>query len=102
MPIKVGYLTIDKYNVGDNFIREGISAILDAMEISHETYIVDKLKESSLTEPVETEIKKIKHKYFDMDVFIQSGAPVYWYLVRGASTSLTSDWYDWFWKKCVF
>lgn len=99
--IKVGFLTSRKVNVGDEFIREGIRAILDGLNISYTPLYVHKLSEASLHLPDADEVITVYDKYWDSDLFIQSGAPVYWHLLNGASTSLNSYWQKWMWEDRI-
>jgi 2-polyprenyl-3-methyl-5-hydroxy-6-metoxy-1,4-benzoquinol methylase len=98
---KVGFLTSLGVNVGDEFIREGIRAALDRTGTPYCPFYVHKLDGRSLSEPCEDEPFAVEDKYWDSDVFIQAGAPVYWHLLNGASTSLTSAWHEWMWNARI-
>jgi hypothetical protein len=100
-PLKIGFLTSLGVNVGDEFIREGIRAVLDDMDVPYTPLYVHKLSESSLNEPSEDESEIVKDKYWDSDLFIQGGAPVYWHLLDGTSTSLNSHWHKWMWEDRI-
>ena len=43
----------------------------------------------------------MRDKYWESDLFIQSGAPVYWHLLGGDATSLTSEWHQWMWEERI-
>lgn len=101
MPLNIGFLTSLGVNVGDEFIREGIRAMLDALDLSYRPFYVHKLDEASLAEPREDEPFRVSDKYWDCDLFIQAGAPVYWHLLDGNSTSLTSAWHKWMWEDRI-
>jgi hypothetical protein len=100
-PVKIGFLTTLGLNVGDEFIREGIRAILDRIGLEYYPLYVDKHDESSLVGHREDEVIRVADKYWDSEVFIQAGAPVYWHLMNGTSTSLTSEWYEWAWQNRI-
>lgn len=101
-PVRIGFLTTIDTNVGDDFIREGVRAILDACQEPYWSFYVNKSSAKSLYEPCDDEPFCLANKYWQADLFIQSGAPMYWHLLNGQSTSVTSEWYDWFWRDCVF
>lgn len=99
--LKIGFLTTLGVNVGDEFIREGIRAILDNLSINYHPYYINKCDPASLWEPKEDELDTVTDKYWQSHVFIQSGAPVYWHLLDGKSTSLNSEWHQWIWKERI-
>lgn len=99
--INVGFLTSLGVNVGDEFIREGIRAVLDRVGAPYRAYYVHKLDEATLAAPREDEPCALRDKYWDSDVFVQAGAPVYWHLLGGRSTSLTSEWHRWMWEERI-
>jgi 2-polyprenyl-3-methyl-5-hydroxy-6-metoxy-1,4-benzoquinol methylase len=99
--LRVGFLTSLGVNVGDEFIREGIRSILDRVGNPYEPFYVHKLDKRSLTTPAEDEQSFIVDKYWACDLFIQSGAPVYWFVLQGASHSLNSEWHAWMWKERI-
>jgi hypothetical protein len=101
MPVSVAFLTTVGRNVGDEFIREGVRAILDSALESYEPFYIDKHDRRTLSQPVEDELRLLEDKYLSADIFIQAGAPVYWNFAGGTATSLTSDWYDWVWEQRI-
>lgn len=101
MPLKIGFLTSLGVNVGDEFIREGIRAILDKLGTPYHPFYVHKLEMESLSAAREDEPFLLSDKYWDSDVFIQAGAPVYWHILNGRSTSLTSGWHQWMWQDRI-
>lgn len=96
--INITFMTTVDTNVGDEFIREGVRAALDAAGIHYRLHLVNKHDHDSISRPYRDECGVLRDKYFDTDVFIQSGAPVYWRLDDGRSTSLTSEWHQWLWE----
>jgi hypothetical protein len=100
MALRIGFLTTLGHNVGDEFIREGIRAALDQTGQAYTPLYVHKHEPASLLAPAEDEAAVVPDKYWDSDVFIQSGAPVYWHL-RADATSLTSDWHQWMWEERI-
>lgn len=101
MVCKIGFLTSRRVNVGDEFIREGIRAILDELSVVYTPLYVHKLSETSLHTLDDDETFIVNDKYWDSDLFIQSGAPVYWHLLNGQSTSLNSVWHQWMWAERI-
>src|SRR5258708_4988076 len=99
--MRIGFLTTLGVNVGDEFIREGIRAILDCTGIRYYPFYVNKHDVRSLTLPQDDEMFVLADKYWDADIFIQAGAPVYWHLFNGTSTSLTSAWHEWMWHERI-
>lgn len=95
--LKIGFMTTLGVNVGDEFIREGIRFVLDGFSPAYAPLYVNKHDSKSLHEPYEDESGIYQDKYWQSDLFIQSGAPVYWHLHDGQSTSLTSEWHQWLW-----
>lgn len=101
MSTKVSFLTTTGVNVGDEFIREGIRSVLDRSGIPYQPFYVNKHNATSLWTACEDEPASVSDKYWDADVFMQAGAPVYWYHSNGGSTSLTSDWHEWMWNERI-
>jgi polysaccharide pyruvyl transferase WcaK-like protein/SAM-dependent methyltransferase len=99
--IKISFLTSLRVNVGDEFIREGIRAILDRLPASYYPLYINKHDPVSLYHPEEDEPIIVSDKYWDSDLFIQAGAPVYWQLVQDQWTSLTSEWHTWMWEERI-
>jgi 2-polyprenyl-3-methyl-5-hydroxy-6-metoxy-1,4-benzoquinol methylase len=99
MAVKIGFFTSLAANVGDEFIREGIRHVLDRVRIPYVPLYVNKVDALTLSNPVEDEPGEWRHKFWASDLFIQAGAPVYWYLPP--HTSLTSAWHQWFWEELV-
>lgn len=98
MTLKVGFLTTMGVNVGDDFIREGVRAVLDRIGAPYSPLYVNKHDPASVSEPREDETELVADKYWDADLFIQSGAPVYWRHGGGQHSSLTAEWHGWFWR----
>ncbi|MCE5310929.1 MAG: polysaccharide pyruvyl transferase family protein [Acidobacteriales bacterium] len=101
MTLRIGFLTSLGVNVGDEFIREGIRSVLDRTGFPYHPFYVHKLDIDSLSEPREDEALVLADKYWDSDLFIQAGAPVYWHILEGRSTSLTSAWHQWMWEDRI-
>lgn len=99
--LKIAFLTSLGVNVGDEFIREGILAMLDRLNVPYTPLYVNKVDPSSIGQPREDETQVVSDKYWQSDLFIQAGAPVYWHLFNGKSTSLTSDWHQWMWQDRI-
>jgi polysaccharide pyruvyl transferase WcaK-like protein len=99
--LRIGFLTTIGVNVGDEFIREGVRAALDRSGVPYIPLYVNKHDRESLTRPCGDELVSVSDKFWDSDVFIQSGAPVYWNIQRGASSSVTSEWYGWMWRDRI-
>ncbi len=102
MPIRISFLTTIGYNVGDDFIRSGIQAAMDATGIEYQSYYINKLDQHSLRAGCADESLGLDEKYWDADVVIQAGAPVFWHLEGGSNSSVTAAWHQWFWRDRVF
>ncbi len=74
--LKIGFMTTLGVNVGDEFIREGIRAVLDRIGVPYEPLYVNKHDPHSLIHPHEEESLIVRDKYWDCDIFMQAGAPV--------------------------
>lgn len=101
MALKVVFLTTLGVNVGDEIIREGVRAALDTAGLAYVPYYVDKHDAGSLSRPVEDEPDRVDDKYWDADIVVQAGAPVYWHVLGGKSTSINSEWAGWLWRDRV-
>jgi hypothetical protein len=87
--------------VGDDFIREGIRAVLDRVLPGYRPLFINKHDPASIAEPREGEAAKARDKYRESALFIQSGAPVYWHLKNGAHRSVDAEWHSWLWRDRV-
>lgn len=98
--IRVGFLTTLGVNVGDEFIRNGIRAILDRTGVPYTPLYVNKHDPASLHDSAEDEDTVTTDKFYASDIFLQSGAPVYWNMKSGAN-SLNSEWHEWMWLQRI-
>jgi hypothetical protein len=94
--IRVGFLTTLGVNVGDEFIRNGVRAILDRTGTPYTPLYINKHDPASLCSSAEDEDIVATDKFYSSEIFLQSGAPVYWNLKSGAN-SLNSEWHQWMW-----
>ena len=80
-PVKIGFITTLDTNIGDDFVREGIRAVLDTVS-SYRPYLINKHKpEVTCTRSVPGDAPEpVGDKILDVDAVIQCGAPVYWNL----------------------
>lgn len=101
-PLQISLLSTHRVNVGDEFIREGVLAILDRSELPYTPLTINKHDQSSLYRPIADDTYRVQNKYWDSDVCIQSGAPVYWHLNGGAAKSTNSEWSSWFYDDLLF
>ena len=99
--LTIGFMTTLGVNVGDEFIREGIRAVLEQAGVVYTPLYINKHDERSAHESREDETLVVADKFWDSDVFIQSGSPVYWWLHEGVHTSLTSEWAKWLWEERI-
>jgi hypothetical protein len=99
--LAVGFLTTLGVNVGDDFIREGIRNCFDRLGVAVHPYFVNKHDPSSVHEVRDIEIGGLRDKIRDCDVFVQSGAPVYWHHGEGAHRSNQADWHEWAWEQRI-
>ncbi|MCC6661311.1 MAG: methyltransferase domain-containing protein [Phycisphaerales bacterium] len=101
---RVAFFTTLRQNVGDDFIREGVRAILDACGITHTPLYISKHDEASIRERREDEAVAAADKYWDADLVIHAGAPLYWYW-RGRGgrphRSVDAPWHRWYWSQRV-
>ena len=100
MGIKVCFITSLDVNVGDEFIREGISSFLDEIYTDWNPYYVNKVELETIYKKIKDEKSEIGDKLVNADVIIQAGAPVYWNF--GNSTSYNVEWADELWFKRIF
>lgn len=98
--LKIAFMTTLGVNVGDEFIREGICSFLDEIFEGWEPFYVNKHDLLSLHQPVEDEVTILEDKFYDADIIIQAGAPVYWKI--GESTSYNVEWTEELWRKRIF
>lgn len=99
--LKIAFITTLQKNIGDDFVREGIRAVLDDI-CSYQPYLINKHRpEITCTGPVpEDAPEPLGDKILDADAVIQCGAPVYWNLGPhpGQKCSnaewITPLWYD--------
>jgi ADP-heptose:LPS heptosyltransferase len=97
--LRIGFQTTLGINVGDEFIREGIRCILDQLKVPYAPLYVNKHDPTSLNTPCEDESVLCSDKYWDCDLFIQAGAPVYWHIPP--HTSVNSGWHVWLWEERI-
>ena len=98
-PLQIGFLTTLNVNVGDEFIREGVYHCLDRLNRPYSVLLVNKHDVTSLCEPRDIELETVRDKYADSDVFVQSGAPVFWHNRQSKST--TAGWHQWAWEDRI-
>jgi hypothetical protein len=93
--IRVGLLTTLGCGIGDDLIREGVRAILHRVLPGCEPLYVNKWSQASLHERLEDERVPAADKYWESDLFVIAGAPVYWHLTGGRHRSLEAEWHRW-------
>lgn len=99
VPLKIGFLTTLNVNIGDEFIRQGIRHCLDRVGVPWIPFFVNKHDARSLVEPRDGEVDRISNKLLEVDVFIQSGSPVYWHHGEHGHRSTMAEWHEWVWEK---
>ncbi len=99
--LKIAFLTTIRSNIGDDFVRNGIRAVLDRIGIPYSSLLINKHDVKSLYQPCEDETERVEDKLRAANLLIQAGAPVYWSLQNG-SCSINSEWHQWFWLDRVF
>lgn len=97
----MGFLTTLGVNIGDEFIREGVLHCLEQLGLAVEPYFVNKHDRESLTSIQDVEIESIGDKIRNTDLFIQSGAPVYWHHGYGGHNSTLAEWHGWAWEERI-
>ena len=77
--MKIAFITTVRHNIGDDFVREGIRAVLDCL-FDYRAYLIHKHDpETSCTQPLpEDEGPPLSDKILQADLVVQSGAPFYW------------------------
>lgn len=93
--VKIGLLTTVGRGVGDDLIREGTLAILDRILPGHDPLLVDKWAQASLGTRLPQDGAAAADKYWESDLFVIAGAPVYWHLSRGRHRSVDAEWHRW-------
>lgn len=99
LPLKIGFLTTLHVNVGDEFIRQGIRHCVDRVRVPWIPFFVNKHDPKSLVEVRDGEVDQVANKIRDVDIFIQSGSPVYWHHGQGGHRSTHAEWHDWVWEN---
>lgn len=101
--LKVTFFSTRRTNVGDDFVREGLRAVLDSLT-PYAGYQVNKHDpEASCRTPYpEEDGPPLADKVRDADVVIQCGAPVYWNLgTAPGQRCTTAEWTGPFWYERV-
>lgn len=98
---RVAFLTTLGHNVGDDFIREGLRSVLDGVLPGYRPLYVNKVDKASLWTRVADEAEVVRDKYWESDLFVQSGAPVYWHLTAGRHRSVDAEWHGWAWVERI-
>lgn len=100
---KIAFITTWNTNIGDDFVREGIRAVLDTL-FTYQPYLINKHTPThSVSSPCpEDHPVPVKDKILDADIIIQSGAPVYWNLGPGPGQSCwSSEWIAPLWYERI-
>ena len=100
-PLLVGFLTTLGVNVGDDFIREGIRQCLDQSDVFIAPLFVNKHDPESLYAVRDIELTSVSDKILGSDLFIQSGAPVYWHHGPDGHRSTHAEWHSWAWEDRI-
>src|SRR5262249_37029888 len=99
--LKVGLLTTLHKNVGDDWVREGVRAVLDTAMPGCAPLHVSKWSQASLRERLEGDGETAEDKYWGSDLFVIAGSPVYWHLTGGRHRSLEAEWHRWMYADRV-
>jgi hypothetical protein len=105
--VRVTLITTIAHNVGDDFVREGILHLLDSLgvldgaEFIHKhspitaVYGFEKYRSCRVSRVLEpaTRVLRLKDRVSEADVFVQSGAPVYWCHPSGPHCA-DNEWFD--------
>jgi polysaccharide pyruvyl transferase len=114
--MKITFITTIDYNVGDDFVREGLKYLIKQVLINKEIDFQNihkhspitvrdgfewfkNLKFSKFTFPSQSLDKILplgitRDKILDTDLLVQSGAPVYWCHTEIGSHCSDNEWYD--------
>jgi hypothetical protein len=99
LPVVALMTTLDT-NIGDDFIRDGIIHLLEEVLGRFNVAYINKHDSTSLFSARADETKLYGDKFWDADLVVQCGAPVFWHLGE-AATPLTSEWYQWLWRDRI-
>lgn len=105
--MRTSIITTVKHNIGDDFVREGILFLLDAInvldsvELIHKhspitaVYGLENIRSYRLSKTIEplTRLIGSKNRVSNSDLLIQSGAPIYWCHTGGAHCA-DNEWFD--------
>lgn len=100
MKPKISFITTTGVNIGDEFIREGISTFFDQIFKEWSPYYINKHDLTTLYRKIYDEEDYSQDKAFEADIIVQAGAPVYWKL--GNATSYNVEWADELWFNRIF
>jgi hypothetical protein len=92
--LKIAFITTWNTNVGDDFVREGIRSVLDAIW-DYRPYLINKhAPEATCRQPLpEDDPAPLGDKCLDADAVVQCGAPVYWNLgPHSGQKCCTAEW----------
>jgi hypothetical protein len=100
--MKISFITTCRHNVGDDFVREGIRAVLDDL-VTYEPYLIHKHTPETVGARLpEDSSVPIPDKILDADVVVQCGAPVYWNLgTLPRHQCFSEDWIQPLWYERI-
>ena len=101
--VKATFITTRRTNIGDDFVREGLRAVLDDL-CEYHAYLVHKhdFNASCATPYPEEEGPAVPDKVLNADLVFHSGAPVYWNLGNGPrQKGCTAEWVLPFWYERI-
>ena len=106
--LKFAFITTRRTNIGDDFVREGLRAVLDEI-CEYHAYLVHKhAPDTTCTtrypeeEEQEEEGPVLGDKVLDADAVFQTGAPVYWNLGTGPGQKCcTAEWIGPLWYERI-
>ena len=101
---RVAFISTRRTNVGDDFVREGIRAVLDSIT-PYQAYLIDKHSaESSCVSRFEEEDapEAVADKIEDVDAVVQCGAPFYWNLGPAPGQKCSNaEWIGPLWRRRI-
>lgn len=101
--IRSAFITTLRTNVGDDFVREGIRAVLDSLHPNTGYFINKHEPDHTCTSHLpEDEGPALRDKIEDADLIVQCGAPVYWNLGPEAGQACHSaEWVEPLWYRRI-
>jgi Polysaccharide pyruvyl transferase len=102
-PLRISFITTLRHNVGDDFARDGVRAIVDSI-CDYDAYFIHKERpgQSCTSAEPEDEGLELADKILDADVVINAGTPVYWNNGEGPGYKCSNEkWIEPLWYERI-